>query len=60
MHNRITVIWLALLTVYLSYTTTDMYSTVKSVEDCQAHTLKYMERSTAILRKLKGALLKES
>lgn len=53
MKSRIPMIWLALLTIYQSYVTTDAMSTLKSVEANQQYTLKYMEKSASILKKFK-------
>ena len=53
MNNRITMLWLAGLTAYVSFTTTDTYRVLKNVENGQFCTLKYMEKSANILYKLK-------
>jgi predicted transposase YbfD/YdcC len=52
-------IWLALLTVYQSYVTTDALSVLKSVEANQEHTLKYMQKSASILKRIRKAADKE-
>jgi hypothetical protein len=53
MKARIPMLWLAVLTVYQSYVTTDALSTLKSVEANQEYTLKYMEKSASILKRFK-------
>lgn len=53
MNNRVLILWLAGLTVYVSFTTTDTYRVLKNVESGQYWTMKYMEKSTDILYKLK-------
>lgn len=53
MKGRIPMIWLALLTIYQSYITTDARTTLKDVEASQEVTLKYMEKTAAILKKFK-------
>ncbi len=53
MKNRLLVLWLALLTVYVSYTSNDVYRVLKNVETGQYYTLKYMEKSVPILSQLK-------
>jgi hypothetical protein len=53
MKTRIPMLWLALLTIYQSYVTTDALSTLKTVEANQEFTLKYMEKSTTILKRFK-------
>jgi predicted transposase YbfD/YdcC len=53
MKSRIPMLWLAVLTIYQSYVTTDALSTLKSVEANQEYTLKYMEKSASILKKFK-------
>ena len=53
MNNRLNMLWLSSLTVYMAYTTTDTYAVLKSVQQCQVHTLHYMEKSAAILKRLK-------
>lgn len=55
MKQRFGIIWLALLTVYLSFTTTDMYSTLRSVQNSQESTLYYMKKSAKILKRIKTA-----
>ena len=60
MKNRIGIFWLAALTVYMAYTTTDTYTVLKSVQSSQSYTLQYMEKSAGILRRLKRAKLIES
>lgn len=52
MKNRIGIIWLAILTVYMAYTTTDTYNVLKTVVNNQQHTLLYMEKSTEVLTKM--------
>jgi len=47
-------IWLAILTIYQSYVTTDALSVLKSVEANQEHTLKYMQKSASILKRFKS------
>ena len=51
--NRLLVLWLAGLTVYVSYVSNDVYRTLKNVETGQYYTMKYMEKSVPILSKLK-------
>lgn len=46
-------LWLAVLTIYQSYVTTDALNRLKSVETNQEYTLKYMEKSTSILKRIK-------
>lgn len=53
MKNRLLVIWLAGLTVYNTYTANDTYRVLKNLESGQYCTMKYMEKSTGILVKLK-------
>jgi len=53
MKNRVGTIWLSILTLYLAYTTTDMYGVLKSVQGSQESTLKYMQKSASILKRLK-------
>lgn len=53
MKNRIAMIWLSLLTVYCSYTTTDTHAVLKSVRSNQEYTLEYMQKSVNILLKIK-------
>lgn len=59
MKNRIGIFWLATLTVYMAYTTTDTYAVLKSVQSNQGYTLKYMEKSVSILQRIKRAKLIE-
>lgn len=61
MKNRLLLLWMAGLTVYVSYTSTDVYRVLKNVEAGQYYTMKYMEKSVPILSKLKHSkLLKEA
>lgn len=53
MNNRLTVLWLAGLTVYVSCVSNDVYRVLKNVENGQYCTMKYMEKSVPILHKLK-------
>jgi hypothetical protein len=53
MKNRIGILWLAALTVYISYTTTDTYNVLRDVASNQHSTLLYMEKSAEVLRQLK-------
>ncbi len=53
MKGRVTTIWLSLMTLYMAYTTTDTYSVLKTVRGSQESTLRYMERSASILKRLK-------
>lgn len=53
MKTRIPIIWLALLTVFQSYTITDMSSTLREVKACQEESFAYMEKSARILHKIK-------
>lgn len=53
MKTRLPMIWLALLTIYQSYVTTDAMSRLKSVEANQECTLLYMQKSTSILKRIK-------
>lgn len=57
MKTRLPMIWLALLTIYQSYVTTDALSVLKSVEANQEYTLKYMEKSAVILKRIKKVRL---
>lgn len=57
MNNRITVLWLAGLSVYVSYVANDVYRVLRNVETGQYYTLKYMEKSAPILSKLKRSAL---
>lgn len=57
MKNRVLILWLAGLTVYVSFTTTDTYRVLKNVETGQYWTMKYMEKSCDILSKLKHSRL---
>lgn len=57
MKARLPMIWLAILTIVQSFVITDMSSTLKSVEDNQASTLKYMKKSATILHKIKKGKL---
>lgn len=59
MKNRIGIFWLAALTVYMAYTTTDTYSVLKTVESNQGYTLKYMQKSVEILKRIKNSSLME-
>lgn len=59
MKNRIGIFWLATLTVYMAYTTTDTYAVLKSVQSNQGYTLQYMEKSVSILQRIKRAKLIE-
>lgn len=52
MKSRIGIFWLAVLTVYMAYTTTDTYNVLKSVASNQQYTLLYMAKSTEVLAKL--------
>ncbi len=47
-------IWLAILTIYQSYVTTDALSVLRSVESNQEHTLTYMQKSASILKRFKS------
>lgn len=47
------VLWMAGLTVYVSYVSQDVYRVLKNVESGQYYTMKYMEKSVPILSKLK-------
>lgn len=61
MKNRLLLLWMAGLTVYVSYTSSDVYRVLKNVETGQYYTMKYMEKSVPILSKLKHSrLLKEA
>lgn len=60
MKTRIGIIWMAALTVYMAYTTTDTYNVLKSVQSSQYFTLQYMQKSTEVLKRLKHAKLIES
>lgn len=60
MRSRITTIWLSLMTLYMAYTTTDTYSVLKIVQGNQESTLRYMERSASILKRLKVLKLIEA
>lgn len=51
--NRLTMIWMSVMTVYMACTTTDTYSVLRSVQGNQESTLKYMQKSADILRRLK-------
>lgn len=53
MKNRVQILWLAGLTLYVSFTTYDTYRVLKNVETGQYYTLKYMEKSSGILYQLK-------
>ncbi|MBX9688644.1 MAG: hypothetical protein K2X27_18190 [Candidatus Obscuribacterales bacterium] len=57
MKNRILILWLAGLTLYVSFSTYDVYRTLKNVETGQYYTMKYMEKSANILYKLKHSKL---
>lgn len=57
MKNRVLILWLAGLTVYVSFTTSDTYRVLKNVENGQYWTMKYMEKSADILYKLKHSKL---
>lgn len=59
MKNRIGIFWMAAMTVYMAYTTTDTYAVLKSVQSNQGYTLKYMEKSVSILQRIKRAKLIE-
>ncbi len=60
MKSRIGIFWLAALTVYMAYCTTDTYNVLKSVQSNQYFTLQYMEKSADILKRLKNAKMIES
>jgi hypothetical protein len=60
MKNRIGIFWLAALTVYMAYTTTDTYTVLKNVQTNQYYTLTYMEKSANILKRLKNVKMIES
>lgn len=60
MKTRIGIFWMAALTVYMAYTTTDTYNVLKSVQSSQYCTLQYMQKSADILHRLKGAGMIES
>lgn len=53
MRSRIPMIWLAVLTIYQSYVTTDALKTLKSVDTNQQYTLQYMAKAAKILKKLR-------
>ncbi len=57
MKNRLTLIWLSCLTVFVSYSVNDNYRVLRSVEYGQNCTLQYMEKSAAILSKIKRSEL---
>lgn len=57
MKNRLTMIWLSGLTVFVSFTINDNYRVLRNVEFGQYCTLKYMEKSAAILYKIKHSSL---
>ncbi len=53
MLKRLPTIWMAAMTVALSYTVTDTYAVLKQVQDNQGDTLIYMEKSARALRDLR-------
>ncbi len=55
MKNRIGIIWLVVLTVYMAYTTTDTYNVLKTVASNQKFTLLYMEKSTEVLTRMNAS-----
>ncbi|MBY0551630.1 MAG: hypothetical protein K2W95_30385 [Candidatus Obscuribacterales bacterium] len=55
MKNRIGIIWLVVLTVYMAYTTTDTYNVLKTVASNQRFTLLYMEKSTEVLTRMNAS-----
>ncbi|MBX9724389.1 MAG: hypothetical protein K2X81_23470 [Candidatus Obscuribacterales bacterium] len=57
MKNRLLVLWVACLTMYVCITTNDIYMVLKNVETGQYWTMKYMEKSTSILSKLRKSQL---
>jgi hypothetical protein len=57
MKNRLTTIWLAGLTVFVSFTIYDNYRILRNLETGQYYTMLYMEKSSAILRKIKHSSL---
>ncbi len=55
MKQRLGMIWMALLTAYMAIITTDMYNTLRSVDSCQESTLRYMQKTAKILKRIKHA-----
>jgi hypothetical protein len=59
MKNRLTLLWLAGLTVFVSFTIYDNYRILRNLETGQYYTILYMEKSSAILHKIKHSSLVE-
>lgn len=57
MAKRVQILWLASLTIYVSYVSSDVYRVLKNVETGQYYTVKYMEKTVPILYKLKHSRL---
>jgi hypothetical protein len=55
MRSRIPMIWLAVLTIYQSYVSTDALSTLKTVAANQEFTLKYMAKTAKLIKKIRQA-----
>lgn len=55
MKSRIPILWLALLTIYQSYVSTDALQKLKSVEANQEETVRYMAKTVKILKRIKHA-----
>jgi hypothetical protein len=53
MKSRIPMIWLAVLTIYQSYVSTDALSTLKTVSANQEYTLAYMAKAAKLLKKIR-------
>lgn len=53
MKSRIPMLWLAFLTIYQCYATTDALSTLKTVAANQEYTLHYMAKAAKILKKIR-------
>ena len=57
MKNRLIMVWLAGLTVFVSFTIYDNYRILKNLETGQYYTMLYMAKSADILHKINNSSL---